>query len=66
MKLWKYESNASYFFSETTIKIVMKFIRIMDTSFTKLMVFFHKVYSLSAQFPTFAWNAVCRLRETLC
>jgi hypothetical protein len=39
----RHESNASYFFLETTITVIMKFTYVMGTSFTKLRLFFHKV-----------------------
>jgi hypothetical protein len=39
----RYERNASHFFSETVINIVMKCIYSMYTSFTNVRLFFHRV-----------------------
>jgi len=58
----QYKSNNSYFlFSETIIRVMMKFTYIMGMSLTKLQLFFHKL-----SFSTFAWEAVCWLHKTLC
>jgi hypothetical protein len=39
----RYEGNASYFFVETVITVIMKFMYIVGTSFTEFSLFFHNV-----------------------
>jgi hypothetical protein len=46
-----YESIASYFSSETVCTIVLKFTYIMGKSFTKLMIFSHKIPIMNTLFP---------------
>jgi len=60
-------NNAYILFSGTKISIIMKSIDIARTSFIKLRLFFHKVsFIINTLFSTFAWDAVCRSRKTLC
>jgi len=55
----RYESNTSYFFSETIVTIITKFTHIVGTSCTKLRSFSHKI--------CFTVNTIfISLRETLC
>jgi len=55
----RYESNASYFFSETIVTIITKLTHIVCTSCKKLRLFPHKI--------CFTVNTIfSRLRETLC
>ena len=54
------KSNASYFFyQKLVVTVLMKFAYIMDTNFTKLRLFFHKV------FLSFTWVAMCAGSDTL-
>jgi hypothetical protein len=54
----QYKSNASCFFSETIITVIMKFTYIMGASITKLRLFFHTVFFIiNTLFPP--------MRETL-
>lgn len=47
-----YESNASYFFfSETIVRLLLKFTCIVSTSFTKLQLVLHKVFIINILFP---------------
>jgi hypothetical protein len=62
-----YKSNASYSFSESIIKIVIKFAYIMGTAFTKLRLFFNKVsFFIDTFYSTFEWDAICGSSKTLC
>ena len=55
----RYESNTSYFFSETIVTIITKLTHIVGTSCTKLRSFSHKI--------CFTVNTIfISLRETLC
>ena len=54
-------------FSENIITIIPKFIYMMATPFTAFRLFWHKVsFIINTLFFTYAWNALCRSRETLC
>lgn len=61
----RYESKAAYFNSETIITIIMKFTRIMDTSYKMMRLFFHQVsFIINTLFPplrqTLYAAAICR------
>jgi hypothetical protein len=55
------------FFSETVITVILIFTCIMDSSFSNLILFSpHSFLHCENTFPTFAWDAVCRSRKTVC
>lgn len=63
----QYKSNASYFWSETIIMIIMEFTYIMGISFYKVEIMFpQSLLHCQPTLSTFTSDDVCWLHKTLC